>query len=483
MTAYDIVVRGGRVVAGGEELDADIGISDGTIVALGRGLAAGRREIDATARLVLPGGVDSHAHVEQVSAAGLLNADTWHSATCAAALGGTTTVVAFAAQHVAMHLPQVVADYHELAAQGAIIDYSFHLILADPTGATVVDHLPDLIAAGYRSIKVFTTYDRLKLDDEKLLDVMLAARAGGALVSVHAENDGMIRWRTRQLVAEGCEAPKYHARSHPREAEMDAIERVIRMAAMVDQPVMIFHVSTAEGAQSVRRARACGQDVFGETCTHYLLLTERELDRPGVEGAKWMCSPPLRTANDNEALWSALSRGDLQAITSDHAPYSFDARGKLRAGPRPRFDAIPSGMPGIGLRMPLLFDAMVSSGRFSPARFAELTATAPASIYGLHPRKGAIAVGADADLAIWDADRVTLVTDRTIPDRSGYTPFAGRTVRGWPITVLRRGEVIVDDGVVAAPPGSGSFVSQRASPLWSRSDSRIDRQDRRVRSR
>jgi dihydropyrimidinase len=233
---------------------------------------------------------------------------------------------------------------------------------------------------------------------------------------------------------------------------------------MVDQPVMIFHVSTAEGADLVRQARARGQAVFGETCTHYLLLTERDLDRPGIEGAKWMCSPPLRTDADCEALWSALRQGDLQTITSDHAPYAFDASGKLHAGPNPRFDKIPSGMPGIGLRLPLLFDAMVSSGRFSAARFAELTATAPARIYGLAPRKGDIAIGADADIVLWDPDREVQITETTIPDRTGYTPFAGRTVRGWPETVLRRGETVADGGRIAAKPGSGVFLRQARKP-------------------
>lgn len=464
MALYDTVVRGGRVVAGGNEFDADIAVKDGSIVAIGQDLPVGTREISAVGRLVLPGGIDSHAHVEQVSAAGMLNADTWESATTAAALGGTTTVIAFAAQHVGMKLPRVVEDYHALAARGALIDYSFHLIIADPTPETIEAHLPPLLDDGYRSVKVFTTYDRLKVDDEGLLDIFLAARSGGALVTVHAENHGMIKWRTRQLIAEGREAPKYHAASHPREAEVEAIERVIRLAGMVGQPLMIFHVSTAEGAELVRQARGRGQAVFGETCTHYLLLTERDLDRPGLEGAKWICSPPLRTDADCEALWSALRKGDLQTITSDHAPYAFDATGKLHAGPNARFDKIPSGMPGIGLRLPLLFDAMVSSGRFSAACFAELTATAPARIYGLAPRKGDITIGADADIVVWNQDREVRITDATIPDRTGYTPFAGRTIRGWPETVIRRGETIAESGRIAARPGSGVFLRQARQP-------------------
>ncbi|MGN6462035.1 MAG: dihydropyrimidinase, partial [Pseudolabrys sp.] len=386
---FDLVIRGGRVVTSSDAFDADVAVKDGAVVAIGKNLPAAERDIDASGKFVLPGGVDSHAHIEQLSASGLMNADTWESATHAAAVGGTTSVIAFAAQHVGMKLSSVVDVYHVLAERGSIIDYSFHLIVADPTVDTLTVDLPNLLGKGYQSIKLFTTYDRLKIDDEGFLDILEVARSKGALVSVHAENHGMIKWRTKTLLAEGRTAPKTLALSHPRDAEIEAIGRVVRMARLVGTPIMIFHVSTAEGMKVIRQARVEGQCVYAETCPHYLVLTEAELDRPSPEGGKWMCSPPLRLDADREALWLALINGDLQTVSSDHAPYAYDRTGKLHAGPTPGFDKIPSGLPGIGLRLPLLFDGMTRRG-MPLQKFVELTATAPAKLYGLYPRKGSI---------------------------------------------------------------------------------------------
>jgi dihydropyrimidinase len=265
----------------------------------------------------------------------------------------------------------------------------------------------------------------------------------------------MIKWMADRLVSRGYREPKFHSVSHPRVCEIEASERLIRFSQLLDQPVMLFHVSTAEGAAAIRRARGEGIKVFAETCPQYLFLTAQDLDRPGLEGAKWMCSPPPRSTSDQEALWRALELGDLQVVSSDHAPYRYDASGKLSAGPDPDFKQIANGLPGLETRLPLLFDAMVSQGRSSVEKFVELTATAPAKIYGLHPRKGAIAVGADADIAIWNPDHETTLADDGLHDNVGYNPFAGRRLRGWPETVLRRGEVIVSNGALQAVPGSG----------------------------
>ncbi len=457
-TAYDCVIRGGRVATAADDYPADVAISGGTIRAIGEGLGRGQVEIDARDRLVLPGGVDSHCHIEQLSAAGIMNADTFESATVSAAHGGTTTVIPFAAQHVGMRLRKVVDDYMALASKGAIVDYTFHMIIADATAAALDEDIPALVGQGHASIKLFMTYDRLKVDDEKLLDVLLAARKAGALVCVHAENHGMIAWMGRRLIEAGHRAPKFHALSHPRGSEAEAINRLIACAELIDQPVVVFHVSTAEGAATIRAARARGVKVFAETCPQYLFLTALDIDKPGTEGAKWMCSPPPREQSDQEALWQALALGDLQTISSDHAPYAFDATGKLSAGPEPSFKQIANGLPGLEARMPLLFDAMVSKGRLGLHKLVELTATAPAKLYNLHPRKGSIAIGADADLALWNPSAEVTLTDAMMHDRTGYTPFAGRRVKGWPATVIRRGEVIVEDGVLTAKPGSGRFL-------------------------
>jgi dihydropyrimidinase len=457
--AYDIVIRNGRVATVSDVFEADVAIAGETVAAIGRGLPAGRREIEARGKLVLPGGVDSHAHIEQLSAAGIMNADTFETATTSAAFGGTTTVIPFAAQHVGMALPQVVADYHALAEKGAVIDYAFHMIIADPTPQTLND-IPDLVRRGHSSIKIFMTYDRLKIDDEPLLDILVAARESGALLCAHAENHGIITWMVKRLLARGYTQPKYHAISHARVSEAEAFNRLIGMAALIDQPIMIYHVSTAEGAKVIRGARGEGLKVFAETCPQYLFLTADDLDRPGADGAKWMCSPPPRRASDQEALWQALALGDLQTVSSDHAPYRFDETGKLRTGDNPSFKQVANGLPGLEVRLPLLFDAMVSKGRLGLEKFVDLTATAPAKIYNLHPRKGSIAIGADADIAIWDPEREVTLTDAMMHDLAGYTPYAGRKLRGWPVTVLSRGRVIVANGKCSAEPGSGRFLAR-----------------------
>ncbi len=221
---------------------------------------------------------------------------------------------------------------------------------------------------------------------------------------------------------------------------------------------MVFHVSTAEGAAAIRAARERGIKIFAETCPQYLFLTSGDLDRPGVEGAKWMCSPPPREMRDQDALWRALELGDLQCVSSDHAPYAFDATGKLRAGPNPNFKQIANGVPGLETRLPLLFDAMVSRGRLGLQKFVEVTAMAPAKIFNLHPKKGSLAIGADADVAIWDPGAEVNLTDGMMHDRTGYTPYAGRRVKGWPVTVMRRGAVIAENGEIKAAPGSGHFL-------------------------
>jgi dihydropyrimidinase len=310
--AYDVVIRNGRVATASDVFEADVAIVGETVAAIGRGLPAGRREIDARGKLVLPGGVDSHAHIEQLSAAGIMNADTFETATTSAAFGGTTTVIPFAAQHVGMALSQMVADYHALAENGAVIDYAFHMIIADPTPETLQNDIPELVRQGHASIKIFMTYDRLKIDDEPLLDILVAARESGALLCAHAENHGIISWMMKRLLARGYTDPKYHAISHARVSEAEAFNRLIGMAALVDQPIMIFHVSTAEGAKVIRDARGQGLKVFAETCPQYLFSppttsTSQVRKAPNGCAARRRAAPPTRRPCGRR-LRSAISR-------------------------------------------------------------------------------------------------------------------------------------------------------------------------------
>jgi len=457
---FDSLIRGGNVVTPDGVERTDLGIRKGRVAALGTDLGTARKELDATGRLVLPGGIDPHAHIEQLSGMGLMNADTFETATRSAALGGTTTVISFAAQKPGERPCATIAAYAARARRGAMIDHAFHLMVTDPAVPGFAEDLASIAAEGHRSVKVFTTYN-IGLSDAQILEVMTAAKAAGALICVHAETDAMLNWAKARLLAAGHEQPRHHAISHPRLAEVEAVERMCRFAEFLAQPVMLFHISTAEGAEAVRVARARGAPVRAETCPHYLLQTAEVLDRPGVEGAKWMCSPPQRTAEDQTALWAALADGTLDLVSSDHAPYRMDATGKLAAGPAPSFDRIANGLPGLETRLPLLFDAMVTKGRGGPKAFAHLTATAPARLYGLE-RKGEIAPGFYADLVLWDPARQVTWGADDLHDNAGYNPWEGHTVTGWPETVLLRGEIIAEGGRCLGTPGTGRLVPRPA---------------------
>ncbi|ANN79476.1 dihydropyrimidinase [Bordetella flabilis] len=462
-TEFDLTIRNGRISTASDTFHADIGVRDGIIAAVGRGLPAGRRDIDAQGRWVLPGGIDSHCHVEQLSGMGVMCADDFYSATVSAAFGGTTTIIPFAAQHRGNALPEVVADYHRRAAEKAVIDYGFHLILSDPTEQALQHDLPAIIRDGITSFKVFMTYDRMKLDDYQLLDVLDVADREGALVMVHAENNDMIRWIARRLVERGLTAPKYHAVAHTPLAESEATHRAVALARLMDVPLLIVHVAGLEAVRVVHSSQALGLPILAESCPQYLFLTADDLDLPGVEGAKYCCSPPPRDAASQAAVWAGLLDGTLQMYSSDHAPYRFDASGKLPKGDQTTFKDMANGVPGLELRMPLLFSEGVLTGRMSIERFVAVTATNHARTYGLYPRKGTIAVGTDADLAIWNPDREVHVTASMLHDQVGYTPYESRTLRGWPETVISRGRVAVDEGLLHVERGSGRFL-KRGTP-------------------
>jgi len=457
---FDLTVRNARIVTATDNFHGDIGIRDGRIVTVAQGLPAGTRDIDAGGKLVFPGGIDSHCHIEQLSSMGVMCADDWHSASVSAAFGGNTTIVPFAAQHKGDSLREVATNYAASAAAKSVIDYSYHLIISDPTEQTIERDLPELIREGITSFKVFMTYDKLKLNDTQLLDVFAVAAREGALPMIHAENNDVILWIARHLLANGYKAPKYHAVSHAPAAENEATNRAIQLASVLDVPILIVHVSTLGGAQAIHSAKALGASVHGETCPHYLLLTAEDLDLPGTEGAKFCCSPPPRDEASQEALWKALKNGVLQLFSSDHAPYRYDESGKIPAGDATTFKQVANGLPGLEVRMPLLFSEGVLKGRISLNEFVALTSTNHAKMYGMHPRKGSIAPGSDADLVIWDAECTRTVTSAGLHDAVGYTPYEGRSVTGWPQTVISRGRVVVDGDSLHVAAGSGEFIAR-----------------------
>ena len=471
---YDVIIKGGKVATAAAVADCDIGIRGGRVATLADSLdvSQGEEVIDATGRLVLPGGIESHCHVEQRSANGIMTADDFYSATVSAVFGGTTTIIPFAAQHRGDSLRQVVSDYHDCAGPKAVIDYAFHLIISDASEQVLGQELPALIRDGYTSFKVYTTYDLLKLDDYAVLEVLALARREGAMVMVHAENHDVIRWLADKLLEGGNRAAKYHAVAHAKLAEGEATHRVITLSELIDVPLLVVHVSSEEATQAIRNAQDRGLKIFAETCPQYLFLTAQDLDRPGTEGTKFCCSPPPRDAAGQEAIWRGIQNGTFEVFSSDHAPYRYDETGKLYAGPDPDFKHVANGMPGIETRLPLLFSEGVNKGRISLQRFVELTATNAARLYGLQGRKGTIRVGADADLALWEPDKEVTLSTEMLHDNVGYTPYEGMKITGWPTTVLSRGRVVVRNGALFAEAGSGEFLRcespQAARPLGRR---------------
>jgi dihydropyrimidinase len=459
MQTFDLVVRGGSVVTPAEVIQCDVGVRGGRIVALGEALD-GAKMIDAGGLLVMPGGVDTHCHIEQLREAGGFDEESFVSGSISCLAGGTTTAITFSNQFKGHPISDTLPEYKRRAAR-AMIDYSFHQIITDPTDDVIYREIPQLVAEGIRSLKVFLTYDPLHIDDREYLRVLAAARRTGALVTVHCENYEAIRWRSEALLADGRSAPKYHAWSRPRVVEREATHRAIALAELVDQPIQVFHVSCPDAAEEIARARRRGVKVWGETCPQYLVLGADDMDRPGAEGAKFMCSPSPRTAADRAALWRDIAAGTLDVVSSDHSGWSFGGEhGKWVAGVNAPFTKIPNGVPGLAARLPLLFSEGVNGGHIDLPGFVRLVATNPARLFGLYPRKGTIAPGADADLVLWDPAKQVTLTNALMQHAIDYTPYEGYAVTGWPVMTIKGGKVVMRDDKIDAEPGSGKFLAR-----------------------
>ncbi|WP_207003610.1 dihydropyrimidinase [Trinickia mobilis] len=456
---FDLVVRNAKVATASDTFMSDIGVAGGQIVQLGVKLSKGAREIDAEGRITTPGGIDAHCHFDQPIPPPARMADDFESGTRSAACGGTTTVIPFAAQQKGGSLRAAVDDYHRRANGRASIDYGFHLIVTDPTPEVVANELPALIAQGYSSFKIYMTYDDLKLDDGQILRLLALARSHGAMAMLHAENTECIAWLTENLLEAGLTAPRYHATSRPMLVEREATHRAISLAELVDVPVLIVHVSGREAVEQIQWARSRGLTVLSETCPQYLFLTADDLGiDDGYKGAKCVCSPPPRDAANQQVIWGALADGTFTVFSSDHAPFSFDDDlGKKPGGGEVAFPYIPNGIPGLETRLPLLYSEGVLTGRISLNRFVELTATNPAKTYGLHPRKGTIAIGSDADIVVWDEHRTPL-TNSMLHHAVDYTPYEGWALDAWPAYTIARGDVVWDGRQFLGTPGRGWFL-------------------------
>ena len=347
MAKYDLIIKGGTVATASDTVVADVAIKGGVIQALGKDFSDAERIVDAAGMLVLPGGIDAHCHIEQESSTKLMTADDFYSGSVSAAFGGTTTFVPFAAQHKGQSLHDVVRIAHERAGPKSVIDYAFHLIISDPSDQVIGEELPTLIKDGYSSFKVYMTYEMLKINDAEMLEILATARRHGAMTMVHAENNDVINWISDRLLKQGYHAPKFHAVSHNAIAESEASSRAIDLARLVDASLLIVHVSSPEAANSILNARNKGLKIYGETCPQYLFLTADDLDKDGMEGAKFCCSPPPRDKSVQDAIWLGLQNGTFQLFSSDHSPFRFDHTGKLKAGPNPTFKKIANGVPGL----------------------------------------------------------------------------------------------------------------------------------------
>jgi len=452
-----LLVKNGTVCSVEGSRRADILAVDGVIELIGADLDVEADEVvDATGKLVIPGGVDVHTHLE-APVGGTVTADDFSSGTIAAAAGGTTTIIDFALQERGVRIPDAVERWHRKAESKVVIDFGLHLSITDLYPTALAD-LPDVVRDGVTSFKIFMAYrGTLMIDDGELYRVLKAAGKLGAQVCAHAENGDVIDQLALELFGAGKVGPKSHQLSRPPSTEVEAVRRAIAIADIADAPIYFVHLSTAGAVDAVAEARHHGQPVAGETCTHYLTLGPELYDAPGFEGAKAVLTPPLRGASDRAALWRGLSGGALSVVSSDHCPFCFEGQKEMG---KHDFRAIPNGGPGIEHRMILLYAEGVVKGRISMEKFVDLTATTPAREFGLAPRKGSIAVGADADLVVLDPAGETVISAATSKHQVDYSLWEGWQVPGRIELVYSRGDLIIRDGLCLAAPGRGRYLAR-----------------------
>ncbi len=452
-----ILIKNGRVVTATENILADVFIEDEKITKVAPNLnLSATTLIDASNKYVIPGGIDVHTHID-MPYGDIKSTDDFESGTIAAAFGGTTTIIDFAVQSKRQSLLDALNIWKQKASGKAVIDYSFHIIVTDAE-EKYLGELDKVVNEGVTSFKLFTAYPgRLMLDDSEIYNVMLRAKQNGALIMMHAENGYVIENLIQQALAEGKTEPIYHALTRPPALEGEATNRTIALGKVADVPVYIVHVTCNEAVEAIKQARSQGQKVFGETCPHYLLLSEDDLRRPNFEGAKYVLSPPLRPKQHQQILWNSLGDDVLQTIATDHCPFNFKQHKELG---RNDFTKIPNGGPGIENRLQLSYEFGVNQKRFSLNRWIELVSTNPAKIFGMHPQKGEIAVGSDADLVIWNPNTEHTISARTHHMRVDYNMFEGFKVTGNAETVISRGEVIIEKEKFLGKPGRGRFIKR-----------------------
>jgi len=450
------LIKNGNIVTAVDNYHADVFIEDGKVAIIGAKLSMDAdRAIDASGKLVIPGGIDPHTHME-LPFGGTFASDDFRTGTIAAAHGGTTTIIDFAVQYHGESLIQAVDNWHKKAEGKTAIDYGFHLITTDLPDERVPE-MRQLINEGVMSFKMFMAYPGVFLvDDATIFRAMKNAGKWGGLICMHAENGIVINEIIKHALAEGKTAPKYHALTRPTKAEAEGVHRAIAIAEMADAPVYIVHLSCADALEEVREARDAGLPAYAETCPQYLFLDYSLYEREGFEGAKWVMTPPLREKWNQDKLWQGLQGNDLQVISTDHCPFCM----KEKELGRDDFTKIPNGGPGVEHRMSLIYNGGVAGGKIGLNRFVELTSTSAAKLFGLFPRKGTIAVGSDADIVIFDPNEEMTISAATHHMNVDYSAYEGMTVKGVTKTVLSRGRVVIEDGKYVGKPGDGQFLKR-----------------------
>lgn len=461
------LIKGGTVITASDTVKTDVLFENEKITALGTGFSEGSgvKVVDAAGKLVMPGGVDVHTHFD-LPMFDTVSSDDHYTGHKAAAFGGTTTVMDFVSFDKET-LAESVGAWHEKADSNAAVDFGFHMNISrfDEQVAAEIPYLRDL---GINSVKVFTAYtNRLRLNDAYIFETLRIARKHGMLVMVHAENGDVIDVLIDEALKAGNTTPEWHALTRPIASEVEAVYRCIKLAELAESPLYIVHMNTRGGVDHVREARSRGSMIIGETCPQYLFFTIDDLRRE--DGSKWVCSPPVRTADDNDGVWRSVQDGTMQVMATDHCPFFYDGtkaieyEDQIIAIPGKElgvndFTKIPNGLPGVGDRMLVMWTKGVVSGRITPNQFVELNCTNPAKIFGMYPQKGTIMPGADADIAIWDPDKEINYGVRFSHQRTDYNLFEGWQLKGIVEKVFLRGQLIVDGGQWFGKRGGGSFI-------------------------
>jgi dihydropyrimidinase len=451
------LIRNGRIVTAVDDYHADVLIENGTVAMIGKTIdVEADKVIDAKGRLVIPGGIDPHTHMD-LPFGGTSSSDDFETGTIAAAHGGTTTIIDFAVQYKGQSLSEALDVWFAKAEGRTSIDYGFHLICTDLPDSRLPE-MKSMIDQGVSSFKLFMAYPGVFLvDDATIYKAMQMAGTNGGLICMHAENGVVIDAIVKQFLAQGHTAPKYHALTRPTKAEAEGVHRAIALAEIAGTSVYIVHLSNADALEEVTRARDAGIPAYAETCPQYLFLDYSVYEHPGFEGAKWVMTPPIREKWHQDKLWRGLEFNDLQVVSTDHCPFCFKEQKELG---KDDFSKIPNGGPGVEHRMSLVFNGGVVGGRISLNRFVEITSTNPARIFGLFPRKGTIAVGSDADIVIFDPEEEMTISAKTHHMRVDYSCYEGMTVRGVTKTVLSRGEVVIEEGQYVGRIGHGQFLKR-----------------------